>query len=467
MKDLEIRGPATCWVGEQSGHIAGVGFDLYVRLVGEAVAEFRGETGEAEAVDVKVDLPVDANLPVDYLPGASCGSRPIARWPAPRPTKRSTRSGPSCSTGTARSRRRSDLLAVARFKVLARRYGVTEVVPAGRVCSLHAGDLPDSAQLRLRRLYDRSLYRQAVSTLSVPRPKGTIPKPSGPIVLGAAAPTAWTPPACTATGHRGAAAAAARSRADSPGRRGPGDLGDAIAAGQHLERPAGSRPAAESAHTDRAVHRGRRRPLRRSRLRPTSDRPRAAVCHRQVLHRQVRVDGRDLDVDGLGLARLAGTRPPLHRPAARTSRIRPRRYGRCATRARLPPPGSRGPSWRPPCRPQFVRLGNGGQPVVGRLGQWLLRWVEEVRVAPLPRSTDPAAYLVELGQAEHVGPLEGVGVGDVRPDSTIVVDTGASYRFSQKPIMICSSASSPHLGSCATARPSPRARARPPPWPPG
>src|SRR5205823_881927 len=53
MKDLEIRGAGNLLGGEQSGHIAGVGFDLYVRLVGEAVAEFRGDSGEAEAADVK------------------------------------------------------------------------------------------------------------------------------------------------------------------------------------------------------------------------------------------------------------------------------------------------------------------------------------------------------------------------------------------------------------------------------
>ena len=43
MKDLEIRGAGNLLGGEQSGHIADVGFDLYVRLVGEAVSEFRGD----------------------------------------------------------------------------------------------------------------------------------------------------------------------------------------------------------------------------------------------------------------------------------------------------------------------------------------------------------------------------------------------------------------------------------------
>ena len=66
MKDLEIRGAGNLLGGEQSGHIEGVGFDLYVRMVGEAVQQFKGEAPE-EVVDVKVDLPVDAHLPHDYI----------------------------------------------------------------------------------------------------------------------------------------------------------------------------------------------------------------------------------------------------------------------------------------------------------------------------------------------------------------------------------------------------------------
>ena len=73
MKDLEIRGSGNLLGGEQSGHIAGVGFDLYVRLVGEAVADYRsqvtGEEAPAEPVEVRVDLPIDAHLPHDYVPG--------------------------------------------------------------------------------------------------------------------------------------------------------------------------------------------------------------------------------------------------------------------------------------------------------------------------------------------------------------------------------------------------------------
>ncbi|MGK2875843.1 MAG: transcription-repair coupling factor, partial [Nocardioides sp.] len=52
MKDLEIRGAGNLLGGEQSGHIADVGFDLYVRLVGEAVAEFKGQP-EPEFTEVR------------------------------------------------------------------------------------------------------------------------------------------------------------------------------------------------------------------------------------------------------------------------------------------------------------------------------------------------------------------------------------------------------------------------------
>src|SRR4029450_8818686 len=66
MKDLEIRGAGNLLGGEQSGHIEGVGFDLYVRMVGEAVRQVKGEEA-GQGAEVKVDLPVDAHLPLEYI----------------------------------------------------------------------------------------------------------------------------------------------------------------------------------------------------------------------------------------------------------------------------------------------------------------------------------------------------------------------------------------------------------------
>lgn len=178
MKDLEIRGAGNLLGGEQAGHIAGVGFDLYVRLVGEAVAEFRGET-DVEFAEVRVELPVDANLPVEYLPGE-------------RLRLEAYRALASASTDEAVDGVREELidrygplpdpvqnlLAVARFRVLCRKYGVTEVSLQGNTVRFSPVDLADSAQLRLQRLYDRALYKSAVKLMSVPRPKG-VTQPDG------------------------------------------------------------------------------------------------------------------------------------------------------------------------------------------------------------------------------------------------------------------------------------------------
>ena len=81
MKDLEIRGAGNLLGGEQSGHIEGVGFDLYVRMVGEAVAAVQGRARPRRSADVKVDLPVDAHLPHDYIArgAAAPGDVPQAR----------------------------------------------------------------------------------------------------------------------------------------------------------------------------------------------------------------------------------------------------------------------------------------------------------------------------------------------------------------------------------------------------
>jgi transcription-repair coupling factor (superfamily II helicase) len=179
MKDLEIRGSGNLLGGEQSGHIAGVGFDLYVRLVAEAVADFRGENTEQEFADVKVDLPVDANLPVEYLPGE-------------RLRLEAYRALASATTDEAVEAVRAELLdrygplppqvenllAVARFKVVCRRYGITEVSLQGTSVRFTPVELPDSAQLRLKRLLDKALYKQAAATVSIPRPKGVL-KPDG------------------------------------------------------------------------------------------------------------------------------------------------------------------------------------------------------------------------------------------------------------------------------------------------
>ncbi|MBM3947410.1 MAG: DEAD/DEAH box helicase, partial [SAR202 cluster bacterium] len=79
MRDLEIRGAGNILGAEQSGHIHAVGFDLYVRLLEEAVKELTTATGQAQpeapaspfampAGEVTVDLPISASVPETYVP---------------------------------------------------------------------------------------------------------------------------------------------------------------------------------------------------------------------------------------------------------------------------------------------------------------------------------------------------------------------------------------------------------------
>jgi transcription-repair coupling factor (superfamily II helicase) len=179
MKDLEIRGAGNVLGAEQSGHVAGVGFDLYVRLVGEAVEAYRaaadGKTVATpqEPKDVRIDLPVDAHLPPEYIGSdrlrleayrrlaaapdddavASVVDELIDRYgPLPEPAQR--------------------LVAVARLRLLCREYGITEIgALSASTVRLSPLVLPDSAQLRLKRMYPGGHYRATTSTVQVPLPR--------------------------------------------------------------------------------------------------------------------------------------------------------------------------------------------------------------------------------------------------------------------------------------------------------
>jgi transcription-repair coupling factor (superfamily II helicase) len=170
MKDLEIRGAGNLLGGEQSGHIAGVGFDLYVRMVGEAVAEFRGEGGQ-ELPEIKIELPVDAHLPHDYVPHERLRLEAYRKLAAAETDE-------AVQDVAAELKDRygdlpepvQNLLAVARFRVQARRAGVTEVTVQGNFIRFAPVELRESQQLRLKRLYPRTILKPALRSILVPRP---------------------------------------------------------------------------------------------------------------------------------------------------------------------------------------------------------------------------------------------------------------------------------------------------------
>jgi len=170
MKDLEIRGAGNLLGGEQSGHIADVGFDLYVRMVGEALAEAKGEGNEVP--EVKVELPLDAFIPSDYVPHERLRLEAYRRLAAAHDAAAVTevrdelvdRYGPIPEQVEM-------LLAVALFRAECREQGVREVVLQGKVVRIAPVTLAESAELRINRLYPGTIIKAATHTLLVPVPR--------------------------------------------------------------------------------------------------------------------------------------------------------------------------------------------------------------------------------------------------------------------------------------------------------
>ncbi|MDI5972945.1 transcription-repair coupling factor [Streptomyces sp. SL13] len=181
MKDLEIRGAGNLLGGEQSGHIAGVGFDLYVRMVGEAVADYRAalETGGAQEeapLEVKIELPVDAHVPHDYAPGERLrlqAYRAIAAVDSEDDIK-AVRDELLDRYGKL-PEPVENLLLVAGLRLLARRAGVADITLQGANVRFGPVELRESQELRLQRLHPRSVLKAATRQILVPRPTtGTI-----------------------------------------------------------------------------------------------------------------------------------------------------------------------------------------------------------------------------------------------------------------------------------------------------
>jgi transcription-repair coupling factor (superfamily II helicase) len=171
MKDLEIRGAGNLLGAEQSGHIEGVGFDLYIRMVGEAVADFRGE-GEPERAPMTVDLPIDAHIPEEYI------EHERLRLEAYRKIADAT-DGPTLAAVREELADRygnlpevvENLLAVATLRIELRGRGIHDVVSQGTYVRFSPVELPDSAAMRVGRLYKGTHIKPAVRQVLIPAPK--------------------------------------------------------------------------------------------------------------------------------------------------------------------------------------------------------------------------------------------------------------------------------------------------------
>ena len=189
LKDLEIRGAGNLLGGEQSGHIADVGFDLYMRMVGEAVHDYKAGIIETEEKnhECKVELPVNAHLSQEYVPGERLRLYLYRRLADVKSSAdvQSIREELVDRFGELPQEAEA-LLSVAELRAFAKSLGITEVVAAGKFLRISPLVLPESKQLRLNRLFPGSLYKTATNTvmIAIPRAAAWTPTAEGSKVLG-------------------------------------------------------------------------------------------------------------------------------------------------------------------------------------------------------------------------------------------------------------------------------------------
>ncbi len=176
LRDLQIRGAGNLLGRDQSGHIAAIGYDLYVQMVSEAVSELKGEP-RPQPVELSLDLPDAAHLPPGYVEAEDVRLEAYRRLAAVRTegevddvrTEWEDRFGPVPAPAAA-------LLDVARLRVECLRLGVTDLSVAPpktggsrqAVVKLSPLTLPASAEVRLRRLARDATYQDELHRLLLP-----------------------------------------------------------------------------------------------------------------------------------------------------------------------------------------------------------------------------------------------------------------------------------------------------------
>jgi transcription-repair coupling factor (superfamily II helicase) len=174
LRDLEIRGAGSVLGNVQSGHISAVGFDLYVELVADAVAELEtGSSRQEGPPEVRIELPVEAHLPDDYVPDQDARLEAYRRLAAAMTDADVDDVVAEWIDRYGRlPEKAATLVEVARLRVEAVRVGLQEVVAMRNEVRLAPVTLTASQEVRLRRLVPRGVVRDR--SLFVPRPRGSV-----------------------------------------------------------------------------------------------------------------------------------------------------------------------------------------------------------------------------------------------------------------------------------------------------
>ncbi|NBW73622.1 MAG: transcription-repair coupling factor, partial [Microbacteriaceae bacterium] len=175
LKDLEIRGAGNLLGGEQSGHIAGVGFDLYLRMIGEAVDEFKGIKQESPA-ELKLEIPIDAHIPIEYVDSERLRLEAYHKLSAASGEK-GTRAQLDLIFQELEDRYGKapkqvvNLIDVTELRQIANRLGLKDVSLIGGQIKLTPVDIDEAKQVRLSQQFAGVRYLKSARMLSAAIPE--------------------------------------------------------------------------------------------------------------------------------------------------------------------------------------------------------------------------------------------------------------------------------------------------------
>ena len=176
MRDLEIRGAGNLLGTGQTGHVAAVGYDLYVQMVNEAIAQLNGEP-VVEAKEITLELPLPAHLPADYVERDDLRLDAYRRLAA---VQSQADVDDIAEEWVDRFGHVPDpaenLLSIARLRAECVRTGVEEIAVTkgsalsgpGWIARISPIRLAQSKQMRLARLYKGALYKEEAGQLQLP-----------------------------------------------------------------------------------------------------------------------------------------------------------------------------------------------------------------------------------------------------------------------------------------------------------
>ena len=181
MRDLQIRGAGSLLGHSQHGHMESVGYDLYVKMLSQAISAARGETPAPDKSDCLIDITVDAFLPEDYIPDAAGRIEAYKRIAAIETTADADDvidelidrygSPPKSVQG---------LVDVSLIRVTAARVGIAEIVQRGDQLILYS-DIVGPKQLAP--LMDQYPHRVLYNALGRPYFSLRVQKGENPLVL--------------------------------------------------------------------------------------------------------------------------------------------------------------------------------------------------------------------------------------------------------------------------------------------